>query len=131
MPHRSVVTGAVFQSPAPYSLATVPTNGQIVHIAGQVPQDASGKTVGIGDIDVQVDKVLANIKALVEAEGGTMADIFRIAVFTTDRAYLPNIAAARRRYFSAPYPINTALIVSGLNESDWLVEIEATACIAQ
>jgi 2-iminobutanoate/2-iminopropanoate deaminase len=80
---------------------------------------------------VQADRVIANIKALVEAEGGTLNDVCRMVIYVTDRAYLPKIMEARKRYFSPPYPANTAVVVSGLADPDWLVEIEATACIAK
>jgi 2-iminobutanoate/2-iminopropanoate deaminase len=129
MPHRTVASSEVFQSTAPYSIATATKGSHFVHISGQIPQDSNGKNVGIGDIDAQADRVLASIKALVEAEGGIMADVCRMVIYVTDRRYLPRIMEARKRYFSAPYPANTALVVSGLANADWLVEIEATACI--
>lgn len=131
MPHRTVASPRVFQSTAPYSVATATTATHLVHISGQVPQDSSGANVGTGDINRQADQVLANIKALVEAEGGTMADVCRMVIYTTDRAYFPAIMEARKRYFTAPYPANTAVVVSGLASPDWLVEIEATAAIAK
>jgi enamine deaminase RidA (YjgF/YER057c/UK114 family) len=131
MPHRRVSSPEVFQNTAPYSVATATTATHLIHISGQVPQDAAGNNIGIGDIAVQADRVLASIKALVEAEGGTMADVCRMVIYTVDRAYFPQIMEARKRYFTPPYPANTALVVSGLANPDWLVEIEATAAIAK
>jgi 2-iminobutanoate/2-iminopropanoate deaminase len=60
-----------------------------------------------------------------------MADVCRMVIFVTDRAFLPRVMEARKRYFVAPYPANTALVVNGLANPDWLVEIEATACITK
>jgi enamine deaminase RidA (YjgF/YER057c/UK114 family) len=131
MSHKAVTSPQVFQNTAPYSVATATTGGHMVHVSGQVPQDASGKNVGIGDIAVQADRVLASIKSLVEAEGGTMADVCRMVIYTTDRAHFPGIMEARKRYFKPPYPANTAVVVSGLASPDWLVEIEATAVIGK
>lgn len=131
MTHRTVASPNVFQSAAPYSVATATQGNHFVHISGQVPQDATGKNIGTGDIAVQADRVIANIKALVEAEGGTLEDVCRMVIYVTDRAYLPKIMEARKRYFSPPYPANTAVVVSGLADPDWLVEIEATASIAK
>jgi 2-iminobutanoate/2-iminopropanoate deaminase len=129
MSHATVVTPAVFQSTAPYSQATIVQGTRWLQISGQVAQDADGQNVGIGDVEVQVNQVLTNMKSLVEATGGTMADICRIVVYVLDRADLPKIMEARRRFFSAPYPATTALIVAGLANPDWRVEIEATACL--
>jgi enamine deaminase RidA (YjgF/YER057c/UK114 family) len=129
MSHKTVASPQVFQNTAPYSVATATTGSRMIHISGQVPQDPSGKNIGIGDINAQADRVLASIKALVEAEGGTMADVCRMVIYTTDRSHFPGIMEARKRYFQAPYPANTAVVVSGLASPDWLVEIEATAVI--
>jgi enamine deaminase RidA (YjgF/YER057c/UK114 family) len=85
-----------------------------VHHACQVPQDAKGTNVGIGNVEVRVEQVLANIKALVPAEGGAMADIFRISIFVSDRANLPATEAPRRRCLSQPYQVANVLVVSGL-----------------
>jgi enamine deaminase RidA (YjgF/YER057c/UK114 family) len=40
------------------------------------------------------------------------------------------VMEVRRRVFSPPYPTATALVVSGLVNPDWLVEIDAMAHIA-
>jgi enamine deaminase RidA (YjgF/YER057c/UK114 family) len=37
----------------------------------------------------------------------------------------------RKKYFKAPYPATTALIVSALANPDWMIEIEATADLGQ
>jgi len=100
-----------------------------VHVSGQVPQDANGRNVAMGDTGAQAMQVLANMQALVEAAGGTLADVCRIVVYVLDRADLPLVMAARRKYFSAPYPATTAVVVSSLANADWRVEIEATAVL--
>jgi len=40
------------------------------------------------------------------------------------------VLALRRRYFREPYPATTAVIVAGLANPEWMVEIEATAVLA-
>jgi enamine deaminase RidA (YjgF/YER057c/UK114 family) len=53
MPFTEVRSSKLFRSPAPFSMATITDSARLMHISGQVAQDASGKTVGIGDIEKQ------------------------------------------------------------------------------
>lgn len=68
----------VSQPFAAFSLVTLQGDGQVVDLKGQVPLDAEGNIVGIGDMPVQVDKVLENIQAVLAALGGEMGDILSL-----------------------------------------------------
>ena len=112
-----------------YSHAIV-KDGVPVFIAGQVANDADGNIVGEGDVARQVEQVLANLKQVVVASGGSMDDIVKLTVFTTDLAYRPAIAEARARHFRpGQYPASTFLVVSSLADPRYLVEIEAVAMV--
>ncbi len=104
-------------------------NGNILHIAGQVPLDLQGNLVGKGDIAAQAEQVFANIKGVVEAAGGSMANIAKITMFTTSLAYRPIIADVRSRYFPADPPASTFLVISSLAQPEFLLEIEAIAVL--
>ena len=130
MPFRTVTAPEIFSSPAPMSPATLTGGATIVHISGQVPQDASGTNIGKGDVAAQTEKVIDNIEAIVVAQGGTLADVCKVTVFLTSRDDLPAVMEVRRKRFSEPFPAATALIVAGLANADWLVEIEAVAVLA-
>src|SRR6202051_186902 len=64
--------------PAGYSHIAKVNRGTIVYLSGQVPSDASGKMIGEGDFEAQVEQVFRNLKIAVEAAGGTMADIVKL-----------------------------------------------------
>jgi enamine deaminase RidA (YjgF/YER057c/UK114 family) len=130
MAHQEVRSPKVFKSTAPFSLATRTTGSGLVHISGQVAQGLDGQTVGRGSIEQQTIQVLENMKALVEQAGGTLADVARIVVYLTSRDHLPTVMEVRRRYFREPYPATTAVVVAGLANPEWLVEIEGTAVLA-
>jgi enamine deaminase RidA (YjgF/YER057c/UK114 family) len=129
MAHEEIRTPAVFKSPAPFSQATRARGRQVIHISGQVAQGADGQTVGKGDIEKQTVQVLENMKALVTAAGGSMADVARIVTYLLNREHLATVMEVRRRYFTEPYPAGTAVVVTGLANPDWMVEIEATAVL--
>ncbi len=129
MAHEEVRSPKVFKSTAPFSLATRTTGNRFLHISGQVAQGLDGQTVGKGDIETQMVQVLENLKALVEEAGGSLADVARIVVYLTAREHLPTVMEVRRRYFKEPYPATTAVVVLGLANPEWMVEIEATAVL--
>lgn len=127
MPFDEVRSPEVHLSAAPYSLATRTSSPHLLHISGQVPHDKEGNLVGRGDVERQTVQVIENIRALVEAQGGALGDICRVGIFLVSRDHLPAVMAIRKKFFRAPYPATSAVIVAGLAHPDWLIEIEATA----
>lgn len=127
MPYKLVECPTVPIPPTPYSPAVVARGVRVVHISGQVALDERGELVGLNDAEAQAVQALANMKALVEAAGGRMRDVARLAFFVLDRSHFAGVIAARKRFFTAPYPATTGLVVMGLLRPEWLVEIEGTA----
>ena len=128
MPKR-VIRPASMHSTNGYSHAVL-KDGIPVFISGQVALDSEGKIVGEGDIAAQVEQVFNNLKGVVVGCGGTMEDIVKITVFTTDLSYRPAIAEGRKKHFRAgQYPASTFLVISSLADPRFLVEIEAIAMI--
>lgn len=103
--------------------------GRTVHVSGQVSMDTAGNVVGEGDITLQTETVLENIKTVVEAAGGTLSDIVKVTVFILDMDHYDEIHAVRRRYFEKPYPASSMVQVSALIDPRLLIEIEAVAVI--
>lgn len=107
---------------------------RLVFISGQVAVNTDGQLVGKDDVAAQCVQVFENIAQLVHAGGGTMADVVQFRTYLTDRAHLPDFLAARTAVFrdlfrTGYYPTNTLLIVAGLVNADYLLEVEATAAI--
>jgi enamine deaminase RidA (YjgF/YER057c/UK114 family) len=129
MPFTEVRSSKIFPSPAPLSIATITQSARLLHISGQVSQDVNGNTVGPGDIEKQTAQVIENINTLVNEQGGTLADICKVTIFLTSRDHLPTVMEVRRRYFKKPYPATSAVIVAGLANAEWMIEIEALAAL--
>jgi enamine deaminase RidA (YjgF/YER057c/UK114 family) len=119
--------------PAGYSHVAKVNSGAIVYISGQVPSDASGKFIGEGNFEAQVEQIFGNLKIAVEAAGGTMADIVKLnyyLVADVDQAEVPKLRPIRDRYLNvAKPPASTFVVVSRLMRPGWLIEIEAVAAI--
>jgi enamine deaminase RidA (YjgF/YER057c/UK114 family) len=106
---------------------------EVVFIAGQVPTDAAGATVGKGDFEAQCAQVYANIHTALRSVG---ADWKNVVQFTS---YLvrPQDAAAFRAYrgrefpkmFPNGAPPNTLLIISRLADENYLLEVQTVAAL--
>ncbi|MDX2168976.1 MAG: RidA family protein [Deltaproteobacteria bacterium] len=126
---KQIINPSTMPAPAGYSYA-VKKSGTPLYISGQVAIDGSGKLVGEGDAAAQTEQVFANLRSIVEAAGGTLADIVKLTIYVTDAAYRPAIVAARNKYFTGGEPpASTYLVISGLALPQLLVEIEAIAVV--
>lgn len=106
---------------------TAPAGADMIYIAGQTGLDKDGKTVA-GGIEEQTRQTLANLGAILEAEGLTADDLISMTIYLTDIDNLPGSSAERRAFFkSGKYPAGTLLIVKSLAEPDLLIEIDAVA----
>lgn len=104
--------------------------GEVVWIAGQVARDGDGRLVGEGDAEAQAVQCFANVRAVVEAAGGTMDDVVRANMYVTERGHREVVNAVRGRVFRAPaLPVGTLLIVAGLALPEYLVEVDAVAVV--
>lgn len=101
----------------------------LLFISGQVAVDRQGNLVGAGDAEAQADQIHENLKAIMEAHGGSLSDIVKTTVFVTDLAYRPLAAASRKRYFGDAAPTSTLAVITSLATPDYLVEIEAVGVV--
>jgi len=106
------------------------TKDGVLHIGGQIGWDAN-KIFVSSDFIGQMRQALSNIRAIVEAAGGTVKDVTRRTWFVTDKAeYLAHqseVGAAYRDVFGKHCPARSMVVVSALIEDEAKVEIEATA----
>ena len=111
----------------PYSQAIVA--GGFVFASGQIPLDpASGKRVE-GEFEVEVERVLDNLRAVLEAAGASLDAVVRTNVFLTDLSLFPRMNAVYGRYFTAdPKPARSTIGVAALPLGA-RVEIEAIAAV--
>lgn len=112
-----------------FSGAAWQPEGKVLHISGQVAEDAEGNIVGAGDIEAQTRQVLNNIGLILEAVGGRMSDIAKVTVFITDMTTLDAIHRVRSEFFERPYPASSLVQVVNLVKPEFLIEIEAVAVI--
>jgi enamine deaminase RidA (YjgF/YER057c/UK114 family) len=113
-----------------YTQVVVVEAKRVAFISGQVPRDRHGNTVGKGDMAAQIRQCCENVKAGVEAAGGTLADLVKTTTFVTDLDEYFKHTAVRMEYMGQGMPTSTTIGISRLSNPDYMVEIEAIAVIA-
>ena len=89
----------------------------------------AGATSRGEDEYVQAKGIFTKIKHLVEAAGGSMADILKVTIFVTDIRNREKVWKARQEFFTGNFPASTLVQVAALAIPELKVEIEAVAHI--
>lgn len=113
-----------------FSQGVVRGEGFVVDITGQVAWDEHGDVVGVGDVEVQMEKAVDNVRLVLDQVGGRLADIVSMTIYFLDRADLPVIQRVRSRHFHAETaPASVLIQVPGLVQPELLVELVPIAVV--
>ena len=119
---------SVYTPQAHYS--QVARAGNTLYISGQLGLDTNGELVGEGDARAQARRAWRNLIAILAEYGATPRQLVKTTTFVTHWAYRPLVAEARDDVFpEPPYPPSTLVVVQGLAEPRFLVEVEAIAVL--
>ena len=110
----------------PYSQA-IKANG-FVYLAGQVALDPKTGELTGSDIGQQTQRVLENVKAILEAAGSNLHHVVKTTVFLKDLNDFAAMNEVYARYFTAAPPARATVEVSRLPK-EALVEIEVIAAL--
>ena len=100
-----------------------------LHISGQVPADATGSIVGVGDMRRQTEQVYENLKTILEGHGATFADVVKMNTFVTTLDDLISMREVRSRYVPSDFPASTAVHVVALVVPEAMIEVDAVAVL--
>ncbi len=130
MAKKQITSSKLRQPNGHFSQATtIEARGKLVFISGMTARRADGSIAGIGDVEAQTRQVCENLKAAVEAAGGTLEDICRVDVYVRNMEHFDVIHKVRREYFKPPAPASTMVEVCKMTSPDYLVEISAIAVL--
>jgi 2-iminobutanoate/2-iminopropanoate deaminase len=131
MPKQQIVSDRIGRPSGHFSQATViEARGRLVFISGMTARCVDGTVAGVGDVSAQTRQVCENLKAAVEAAGGTMDDICRVDVYVRNMEHFDAIHKVRREYFGMPAPASTMVEVCKMTSPDYLIEMSAIAVLA-
>jgi 2-iminobutanoate/2-iminopropanoate deaminase len=109
-----------------YSQGVEITNpGQTLYIAGQVGIRPDGSLPE--DMEEQAEQAFLNIQGVLRGANMDVENLVSIRTYLLSRDDLPKFRAARDRVFGDVAPASTLLIISGLAQPEWLIEVDARA----
>jgi 2-iminobutanoate/2-iminopropanoate deaminase len=112
------------QAIGPYSQA-IKTAG-LVFLSGQIPINPENNQVIAGDISAQTERVMENLKAVLEAAGTSLDRVVKTTVYLKNMSEFPAMNAVYARYWASAPPARATVEVSRLPK-DVLVEIDVIA----
>ena len=108
----------------PYSQA-IKANG-LIFVSGQVCLDPATQQLVEGDIAKQTERVMENLKGIVEAAGSSLEKALKTTVFLADMGDFAAMNAVYGKYFTQAPPARATVQVARLPR-DVKVEIELIA----
>ena len=111
----------------PYSQAII-ANG-FLFTAGQIALDPSSGQIVAGDVVAQAERVLTNLKAILDAAGASWGDVVKTTVYLQDMNDFPRVNEVYARVLGTARPARSTVQVSALPRGV-LVEIDAIAALS-
>lgn len=120
------------RNPAFSQAVSVAAGARTVYIGGQNAVDANGNIVG-DDLATQSEQVFNNLATVLREAGGTLHDIVKWTIFAMPGHDIrPALAVFQRAWGTdAPPPAISVVMVAGLANPAFLVEIEAIAVVGR
>jgi 2-iminobutanoate/2-iminopropanoate deaminase len=110
----------------PYSQAVI--HRGTAYLSGQIPIDPATGQIVEGGIEAQTERVLENLKGLLEACGATLEDVLKLTVYLRDLGDFTRINEILARYFPTNPPARATIEAARLPR-DARIEIDAIAAV--
>ena len=94
--------------------------------AGQIPIDPKDGNLIAGDIKAQTDRVLQNVKSILDDQGLTFGNVVKSTVFMVNLADFAGMNEIYAKYFTDNFPARSTIQVAALPKGA-SVEIEVIA----
>lgn len=104
-------------------------DGETLHVSGMVAFAPDGSYVGVGDPHAQAVRVFDNLRAVVEAAGGTLDDVVSTTTYLAAAEYAAVVGSVRKAYFTGSIPPTSTVVVAPMAREQFLVEVAAIAHI--
>lgn len=102
-------------------------NKIVLYVSGTASIDEAGRTVHIGDIEKQINRMFLNVENLLEMQEASVKDIVVGITYLKSANYLDSFEKIRRERGIPDFPNN--ILVAGVCRPEWLCEIEAIAVV--
>ncbi len=109
---EEVRTGGAPAAVGPYSQGI--RAGGLVFVSGQLGIDPATGKLCSAEVEAQAERVLENLKAVIEAAGSSLDNVVKTTVYLTDINEFAKVNAVYGRYFQAPAPARATVQVAAL-----------------
>ena len=123
---QTIQTDSAPAAIGPYSQAIV-ANG-FLFTAGQIALDPATGQVITGDVVAQAERVMKNLKAVLDAAGTSWNDVVKATVYLHDMNDFPRVNEVYARGLGTARPARSTVQVAGLPRGV-LVEIDLIAAV--
>lgn len=121
-------TNAAPAAVGPYSQAVVAGSGNAVYLSGQIGLVPATGVMISDQFEDQVKQSLANMKAVIEAAGGTLEHIVKLTLFLTDLNKFSIANGLMAEFLPEPFPARSTVGVASLPKGAQF-EVEAIVVI--
>ena len=124
MQKKSIKTTEAPEAIGPYSQAI--RVGDFLYTSGQISLDPKTMEMITGNIELETEKVLQNIEAILSAEGLNFGHVIKTTVYLTDLSEFTRMNQVYEKFFSNTKPARACVQVEALPKGA-KVEIDAIA----
>lgn len=111
-------------------LAQAVVAGNTVYLRGQIGQKLdTSEVVGIGDIEAQTERAMANVDILLKECGSDLSHIAKITVYLIDPRHREIVYRIMGKWLKGVHYASTGIVVSMFARPEYLVEIDVTAVL--
>ena len=112
MTRRTIHTPKAPKAIGPYSQAVVA--GGAVYLSGQVGLDPATGELVAGGIESEARRVFANLAAVAEASGASLAAAVKVTIYLVDFSHFAVVNGIMQEFFAEPYPARVTIAAAGL-----------------
>jgi 2-iminobutanoate/2-iminopropanoate deaminase len=124
MEKKIIATSKAPAAIGPYSQAI--RIGDFLYTSGQISLDPETMEMITGDIEVETEKVLKNIEAILKADGLNLNNIIKTTVYLTDLSEFARMNQVYEKFFADTKPARACVQVAALPKGA-KIEIDAVA----
>jgi 2-iminobutanoate/2-iminopropanoate deaminase len=125
--HEEIRTASAPEPIGPYSQAV--RAGDVIFASGQIPLDpTTGQLVGADNPRAAAERVIENLKSVLEAGGASLEDVVKVTVYLSNLDHFAAVNEVYARHFGGSRPARACVECSRLPKSA-LVEMDAVALV--
>ena len=124
MANQVIATDEAPKAIGPYSQAIA--SGDLLFTSGQIPLDPKTQEMVKGDIRVQAERVMENLRGVLEAAGTSFGQVVKTTIFLADLADFAVVNEVYGKRFTGSPPARSTVQVAALPKGA-RVEIEMIA----